>query len=34
MHCVVELTINQDIYKYVPWYHVQFRSQCIKQSMN
>jgi hypothetical protein len=22
------------IYKYVPWYHAQFRSRCIQQSMN
>ena len=30
----VEFNINQDAYQYVPWYHVQFRSHCIQQSMN
>jgi hypothetical protein len=29
-----ELNKNRFIYKYVPLYHVQFRSQCIKQPMN
>jgi len=33
-HSAIESTINQDIYKCVPWYQVQFRSQCIKQSIN
>jgi hypothetical protein len=31
---IVELTINQDIHKHVPLYHVTFRSRCIQQSMN
>ena len=30
----VELTMNRHIYKYVPWYDAQCRSQCIQQSMN
>ena len=30
----VEFNINQDACQYVPWYHVQFRSHCIQQSMN
>jgi hypothetical protein len=30
----VELTINRDIYKHVPLYHVPFRSRCVRQSLN
>jgi hypothetical protein len=34
IHSAVELTINRDIYKYVPWYHALFLSQFIQQSMD
>ena len=30
----LEITINRDIYKHVPWYHVQYWSQCIQHSVN
>jgi hypothetical protein len=33
-YSAVELTVNREIYKYEPWYQVQFRYQCIKQSIN
>ena len=31
---IVELNININIYIYLPWYNVQFRFQCMQQSMN